>query len=128
MPATCFCSHSAKQELFVSSLCVNLWYICVINPSQVWPLHQPVTLAAQEAMRVEELSPGTVASAVGSGSIPSPQSEAVTSEMQELSLQSIPKLLPLKERKNGEHTINVYSNMQIENHKQVTNLAFALKR
>lgn len=41
-------------------------------------------------------------SAVGNGSVPSPQSEAVTSELQELSLQSVPSLLPLKERKNGE--------------------------
>ncbi|XP_051530010.1 myocardin-related transcription factor A-like isoform X2 [Myxocyprinus asiaticus] len=39
-------------------------------------------------------------SAVGSGTVPSPQSEAVTSVMQELSLQSVPSLLPLKERKN----------------------------
>ncbi len=41
-------------------------------------------------------------SAVGSGSVPSPQSEAVTSELQELSLQSLPSLVPLRERKNGE--------------------------
>ncbi|XP_016091926.1 MKL/myocardin-like protein 1 isoform X2 [Sinocyclocheilus grahami] len=39
-------------------------------------------------------------SAMGNGSVPSPQSEAVTSELQELSLQSVPSLLPLKERKN----------------------------
>ncbi|XP_066519287.1 myocardin related transcription factor Ab isoform X3 [Hoplias malabaricus] len=39
-------------------------------------------------------------SAPASGSAPSPQSEAVTSELQELSLQSIPSLLPLSERKN----------------------------
>uniref|UniRef100_A0A8C1WSG8 Myocardin related transcription factor Ab n=1 Tax=Cyprinus carpio TaxID=7962 RepID=A0A8C1WSG8_CYPCA len=39
-------------------------------------------------------------SAVGNGSVPSPQSEAVTSELQELSLQSVPSLLPLNERKN----------------------------
>ncbi|XP_073684306.1 myocardin related transcription factor Ab isoform X2 [Garra rufa] len=39
-------------------------------------------------------------SAVGNGSVPSPQSEAVTSELQELSLQSVPSILPLKERKN----------------------------
>ncbi|XP_051958494.1 myocardin related transcription factor Ab isoform X2 [Xyrauchen texanus] len=38
--------------------------------------------------------------AVGNSSVPSPQSEAVTSEMQELSLQSLPSLLPLNERKN----------------------------
>ncbi|XP_059388126.1 myocardin-related transcription factor A-like isoform X3 [Carassius carassius] len=39
-------------------------------------------------------------SAVGNGSVPSPQSEAVTSELQELSLRSVPSLPPLKERKN----------------------------
>ncbi|KAG9340340.1 hypothetical protein JZ751_021452 [Albula glossodonta] len=35
------------------------------------------------------------------GSAPSPQSEAVTNELQELSLQPAPNLLPLRERKNG---------------------------
>ncbi|XP_062859190.1 myocardin related transcription factor Ab isoform X1 [Trichomycterus rosablanca] len=39
-------------------------------------------------------------SAPASGSAHSPQSEVVTSELQELSLQSGPTLLPLKERKN----------------------------
>ncbi|XP_026078317.1 MKL/myocardin-like protein 1 isoform X2 [Carassius auratus] len=39
-------------------------------------------------------------SAVGNGTVPSPQSEAVTSELQELTLQSVPSLPPLKERKN----------------------------
>ncbi|XP_008302958.1 myocardin related transcription factor Ab [Stegastes partitus] len=34
------------------------------------------------------------------GSAPSPQSEAVTNELQELSLQPAPSLLPLQERKN----------------------------
>ncbi|XP_058262074.1 myocardin related transcription factor Ab isoform X1 [Hemibagrus wyckioides] len=38
--------------------------------------------------------------ASASGTAPSPQSEAVTSELQELSLQSGPILLPLSERKN----------------------------
>lgn len=76
-------------------------------------------------MRGVELSPSSVASAVGSDSIPSPQSEAVTSEMQELSLQPIPSLLPLKERKNGKFTqahdqfikigMRMFSFMQIEN-------------
>ncbi|XP_055031876.2 myocardin related transcription factor Ab isoform X3 [Misgurnus anguillicaudatus] len=52
-------------------------------------------------MRVEEqLSPGSMASAVGSASLPSPQSEAVTSELQELTLQSVPNLPPLRDRKN----------------------------
>lgn len=45
-----------------------------------------------EAMEV----PGT------SGSAQSPQSEAVTNELQELSLQPAPNLLPIQERKNGE--------------------------
>ncbi|KAL4658064.1 MKL/myocardin-like protein 1 isoform X2 [Arapaima gigas] len=39
-------------------------------------------------------------SAVASGSAPSPQSDAVTNELQELSLQPTPSLLPLHERKN----------------------------
>ncbi|KAI1886700.1 hypothetical protein AGOR_G00198490 [Albula goreensis] len=39
-------------------------------------------------------------SALAPGSAPSPQSEAVTNELQELSLQSGPSLLPLQERKN----------------------------
>lgn len=34
-------------------------------------------------------------------SIPSPQSEAVANELQELSLQPAPNLLPVRERKNG---------------------------
>lgn len=48
----------------------------------------------------EQLSPGSMVSAVGSASLPSPQSEAVTSELQELTLQSLPNLPPLKDRKN----------------------------
>ncbi|XP_047015355.1 myocardin related transcription factor Ab isoform X2 [Ictalurus punctatus] len=39
-------------------------------------------------------------SASASGTTPSPQSEAVTSELQELTLQTGPTLLPLSERKN----------------------------
>ncbi|CAM4709684.1 unnamed protein product [Leuciscus chuanchicus] len=39
-------------------------------------------------------------SAVGNSSVSSPQSEAVASELQELTLQSVPSPLPLKERKN----------------------------
>ncbi|KAI4873490.1 hypothetical protein NFI96_032570 [Prochilodus magdalenae] len=62
--------------------------------------HPRVTLAAPEAQAGEELSPGSMVSAVASGSAPSPQSEAVTSELKELSLQSVPSLLPLSERKN----------------------------
>lgn len=59
-------------------------------------------LATMATQRVEELSPGSMAAATATGSAPSPQSEAVTNELQELSLQAIPTLLPLKERKNGE--------------------------
>lgn len=43
-------------------------------------------------------NPGAVAPAKA----PSPQSEAVANELQELSLQPAPNLLPIKERKNGE--------------------------
>ena len=41
-------------------------------------------------------------SAETQGLAPSPQSEAVTSELQELSLQPAPNQVPLQERKNGE--------------------------
>lgn len=37
--------------------------------------------------------------------LPSPQSEAVTHEMEELSLQPTHSLPPLNERKNGEETL-----------------------
>lgn len=68
---------------------------CVCCPS-------PITLAAQEVRGGKESGAGRMVSA--SGTAPSPQSEAVTSELQELSLQSGPTLLPLSERKNGEST------------------------
>ncbi|KAG7460087.1 hypothetical protein MATL_G00217380 [Megalops atlanticus] len=48
----------------------------------------------------EEPSPASKVSGLVPGSAPSPQSEAVTNEMQELSLQPAPNLLPLRERKN----------------------------
>lgn len=38
--------------------------------------------------------------------VPSPQSEAVTHEMEELSLQPTQSLPPLNERKNGKHHTN----------------------
>lgn len=40
--------------------------------------------------------------------VPSPQSEAVTHEMEELSLQPSQNLPPLNERKNGELVTNKY--------------------
>ncbi|ROL51675.1 Regulator of G-protein signaling 9 [Anabarilius grahami] len=67
---------------------------------------------AQEAKRGEELSPGSMVSAVGNSSVPSPQSEAVASELQELSLQSVPSLLPLKERKNAVFSLRSGSGAQ----------------
>lgn len=45
---------------------------------------------------------GSMEAAGAGGSAPSPQSEAVTNELQELSLQLAPKLLPIQQRKNGE--------------------------
>lgn len=55
----------------------------------------------------EEPGPGTMEVTGTPGTAPSPQSEAVTSELQELSLQPAPNLLPLQERKNGE-TVMLY--------------------
>lgn len=72
---------------------------CVCCPS-------PITLAAQEVWGGKELSAGRMVSASASGTASSPQSEAVTSELQELSLQSVPTLLPLSERKNGESIVH----------------------
>lgn len=42
------------------------------------------------------------------GLAPSPQSEAVTSELQELSLQPAPDPMPLQERKNGETLLHAH--------------------
>ncbi|XP_055050594.2 myocardin-related transcription factor A isoform X4 [Misgurnus anguillicaudatus] len=48
----------------------------------------------------EESSPGSTGPTVTTGSASSPQSEAVTNELQELSLHPTPNLLPIHERKN----------------------------
>nr|XP_055050594.1 myocardin-related transcription factor A isoform X4 [Misgurnus anguillicaudatus] len=48
----------------------------------------------------EESSPGSTGPTVTTGSASSPQSEAVTNELQELSLHPTPNLLPINERKN----------------------------
>lgn len=61
-----------------------------------------VTLATPHPLKGEEPSPGTMEVAGTPGLAPSPQSEAVTSELQELSLQPAPDPMPLQERKNGE--------------------------
>lgn len=50
----------------------------------------------------EESSPSVTAPTDTTGSASSPQSDAVTNELQELSLQPAPNLLPIRERKNGE--------------------------
>lgn len=50
----------------------------------------------------EESSPSVTAPTDTTGSASSPQSDAVTNELQELSLQPAPNLLPIHERKNGE--------------------------
>lgn len=48
--------------------------------------------------------------AVPTGSASMPHSEAVTNDLQELSLQHAPNLLPIHERKNGEVILiyNIY--------------------
>ncbi|XP_058627005.1 myocardin-related transcription factor A isoform X2 [Onychostoma macrolepis] len=48
----------------------------------------------------EESSPSVIAPTDTTGSTSSPQSDAVTNELQELSLQPAPNLLPIHERKN----------------------------
>lgn len=51
--------------------------------------------------------------------VPSPQSEAVTHEMEELSLQPTQSLPPLSERKNGEDTLlphNLHSSSLLASH------------
>ncbi|XP_036393733.1 myocardin-related transcription factor A-like isoform X2 [Megalops cyprinoides] len=60
----------------------------------------PVTLATLEPQSKEEPSLSCTVTATKAGSAPSPQSEAVANELQELSLQPAPCLLPLRERKN----------------------------
>lgn len=44
--------------------------------------------------------------------LPSPQSEAVTHEMEELSLQPTHNLPPLNERKNGEESLLLLQKQQ----------------
>ncbi|XP_076856517.1 myocardin related transcription factor Ab isoform X3 [Brachyhypopomus gauderio] len=58
-----------------------------------------VTLAAPEPRAREELSPGGMASGGGAHST-SPRGEGVAGGLQDLSLQSLPSVLPLSERKN----------------------------
>ncbi|KAM9837598.1 myocardin related transcription factor Ab isoform 2-T2 [Aulostomus maculatus] len=60
----------------------------------------PAILPMLHPQRVKEPSPSGMEVAGTGGSAPSPQSEAVTNELQELSLQPAPNLLPLQERKN----------------------------
>lgn len=59
-------------------------------------------MATLDPQKGEEPSLGSMEATRKAGSAPSPQSEAVTNELQELSLQPAPNLLPLRERKNGE--------------------------
>lgn len=61
-----------------------------------------VTMATIDSHKGEQAGPGSTEVAGAPGSVLSPQSEAVTNELQELSLQPAPNLLPLQERKNGE--------------------------
>nr|XP_046232426.1 myocardin related transcription factor Ab isoform X2 [Scatophagus argus] len=59
-----------------------------------------ITLATLHLQKREELSPSSMEVTGTSGLVPSPQSEAVASELQELSLQPAPDPVPLQERKN----------------------------
>ncbi|XP_032429795.1 myocardin related transcription factor Ab isoform X3 [Xiphophorus hellerii] len=57
-------------------------------------------MATLDPLQGADPSAGTMEVPGKSGSAPSPQSEAVTNELQELSLQPAPNLLPIQERKN----------------------------
>ncbi|KAJ7992578.1 hypothetical protein DPEC_G00280150 [Dallia pectoralis] len=59
-----------------------------------------VTLTTMNVQAGEESSPGALAPPASADSAHSPQSEAVTTELQVLSLQPAPNQLPLKDRKN----------------------------
>lgn len=61
-----------------------------------------ITLATLHPQKGEEPGPGSMEVTRTPGLAPSPQSEAVTSELQELSIQPMPDPMPLQERKNGE--------------------------
>ncbi|XP_051988330.1 myocardin-related transcription factor A-like isoform X2 [Xyrauchen texanus] len=57
-------------------------------------------MATVDSMLGEESSPSSTAPIVITGSASSPQSEAVTNDLQEMSLQHAPNLLPICERRN----------------------------
>lgn len=71
------------------------------NPFSFFPLGLFLTMATTG----EESSPSVTTPSLPTGSASSPQSEAVANELQELSLQPVPNLLPIHERKNGEFII-----------------------
>lgn len=61
-----------------------------------------LTMATVNDLLGKESSSACIGPTVTTGSASSPQSEAVTNELQELSLQPAPNSLPIHERKNGE--------------------------
>lgn len=65
-------------------------------------------MATLHPQKGEEPSPGSVEASKTAGLALSPQSEAVTSELQELSLQPAPDPMPLQERKNGEIMVDAH--------------------
>lgn len=86
---------SAYPCLFSLNLTLNVQlYVLIAGHS--------VTMTTVDLLKVNEPSPSTMEVGGCSGSAPSPQSEAVTNELQELSLQPAPNVLPLQERKNGK--------------------------
>lgn len=58
-----------------------------------------ILLSVMEDMQVSELEDSVIQSLI----TPSPRSEMVAHELQELTLQTNPRLPPLNERKNGEY-------------------------
>lgn len=61
-----------------------------------------VTMATVHPQKEEEQGSSSMEVGETAGSAPSPQSEAVTNELQELTLQTAPKLLPIQQRKSGK--------------------------
>lgn len=59
-------------------------------------------MATVDSLGVKDSGSGEMEVVGPPGSAQSPQSEAVTNELQELSLTPAPNLPPIKDRKNGE--------------------------
>lgn len=96
--------EAGLTALWPWGFCVCLWYIWLRNVSRSLKAHVYVLPHFQgphsESLVTMETKFGERPNA--DASIPRLQSEAVASDLQELSLQPAPNLLPVTERKNGQ--------------------------